>query len=705
MPPFALRRYVWLVTAFGVAVAQADAPKPDAPAADTSGWKCEQCPFFKGYTAEVEAGVLAANGANDSYGRYTGVDHNGAYADVGANGQWAGADGAYASYDLENLGLASRDGSIEAGQQGRYDVRVGYDGQPSHLLDTTVTPFVGGGGHLSLPQNWVASGSTGGMTQLNSNLHPIDIETNRRTVSLLGKFFATPSWTLYGEFRHQEKEGTGLTSGSFLTDAAQLAQPIDYVTNSFEAGAAWAGRVASARLAYTGSWFTDNTDSLTWSNPYLPVVPGATEGRMALPPGNNLQQLSASGEVHLPPWMATTLTYGASVGEMKQNAAFLPISTLPNSPTLPQGSLDGNVHVSHYALGMASRPLSKLYLRGNATYDGRDDRTRPLAIAYIVTDTLPGGTAVTPRYGEDRTRLDGSADYRLFTWARIGVGGDLLYTHYAPGQVLTYTHESRSWAHATFNPLPSLSLTVKGGDGRRAASSFNVAALPVNENPLIRAFDYAPRDRTFFSLSASWQVTSSLSWTLDGSYANDAYRLSQLGLRDGHDRDASTTLSWAPGEKFSLYWNGGYQRMTALQHGLSQPATPVWDVTDTQHYWNTGAGGHWALNERWDLNLDYVRSISTVGTDVTAGTLAQSFPENRTQLDSLWLKATYRWTRALRVRFRYGHEKYDTNDWALDNVGPATVPNLLSLGAQPFRHDVNAFSLTALYQIGARQAE
>ena len=79
------------------------------------------------------------------------------------------------------------------------------------------------------------------------------------------------------------------------------------------------------------------------------------------------------------------------------------------------GSLDGDVHLSHYALGLASRPLPKLSLRGNATYDGHDEKTSPLALPYIVTDTFPGGTAMTPRYSEDRVRLDGGADYALPT--------------------------------------------------------------------------------------------------------------------------------------------------------------------------------------------------------------------------------------------------------------------------------------------------
>ena len=70
----------------------------------------------------------------------------------------------------------------------------------------------------------------------------------------------------------------------------------------------------------------------------------------------------------------TTLTYTASLGTLRQNDAFLPVSTLVGGVPTPS-SLDGDVHLSHYALGLASRPLPKLSIRGNATYDGRDDKT------------------------------------------------------------------------------------------------------------------------------------------------------------------------------------------------------------------------------------------------------------------------------------------------------------------------------------------
>ncbi len=123
------------------------------------------------------------------------------------------------------------------------------------------------------------------------------------------------------------------------------------------------------------------------------------------------------------------------------------------------------MHLTHFTGALSLRPLSRLSVRGNVSYDGRDDATTPLAISYIVTDTFPGGTAVTPRYSEDRTRADGSADYTLARWLRVGVGGSYDDKHYGPGQILTSSREMLGWGRATLTPLDSLSLTVKAGGG------------------------------------------------------------------------------------------------------------------------------------------------------------------------------------------------------------------------------------------------
>ncbi len=693
----ALRPAAMIAVAVFTAAAPASA---DTPPADTSDWKCTQCPFLQGYESNVEVGALAASGANATFGRYTGVDHAGTYADVGGSGQLRSDDGSYANYDLEQLGLASRSGYVEGGREGKYDLRVSYDGQPARLYDTGVTPFQASGTNLGLPPGWIAAGGTAGMTALGPSLASAPIGTDRRTVALLGRFFASPGWTVFGEFRRQEKVGTDLTSASFLTEAVQLRQPVNYATDSFEAGAAWSGRIASFRLSYLGSWFEDNNDALSFANPYLPIVPGSTEGRLGVPPSNNLQQVAASGNLQLP-WYATTLTYTASLGWLRQDDAFLPVSTLAGAGVPVPGSLNGDVHLTHYALQLASRPLPKLNIRGNAAYDGRDDQTTPLAFNYVATDTFPAGTAVTPRYSEDRVRLDGGADYALAHWIRIGVGGKFNDNHYGPGQVITNTQETQSWGRATLTPLSSLSFTLKYGDAmRRTSSFFNVGALPPEENPLVRDFNYAPRDRVFSSITGSWAATSTFTWTLEGFLAKDDYRLSPLGLQAAHEQRASTTLTWTPRETLSAYLDAGYQHLAMLQNGYTGAFTAPWLAADTERLWNLGVGGRWVPQERWTLTLDYLLAPSYEDTDSTAGGAVQGFPQSWTKLDSARLGVAYQWTPALQLHFRYTREQYNSNDWALNAVGPSTVPNLLALGIQPYRDSVNVFGLTVRYQFG-----
>jgi len=685
-------------TTTGADTATPDTAAPDPAATDPANWKCAQCPFLQGVQTQTEAGAFYANGANATFGRYTGIDHSGPYADVAGSGQARSSSGDYADYDLENLGLASRQGYVEGGREGRYDLRVSYDGQPERLYDTGATPYQTNGQSLSLPGGWVPAGSTGGMSALGSSLNPLNLESERRTTALLARYFASHSWTLFGEFRRQEHDGTGLTSASFLTEAVQLPHPFDYVTNSFEGGAAWSGRKASLRLTYTGSWFSDDNQGIDFANPYLPIVPGSIQGQLSTPPSNNLQQIAAAGNFQLP-WV-TTLTYAASLGTLKQNAAFLPVSTLPGATTLDPASLDGDVHLSHYALGLGSRPLPRLSLRGNAAYDGRDDKTNSQAIAYVVTDTFPGGTAVTPRYSEDRVRLDGGADYNVIRWLKVGVGGKLTEVHYGPGQVVTWTQNADSWGRAVITPIAPLSFTVKYGDALRKASPFDAAALPVDENPLIRAYNYAPRDRVYSSFTGAWSATATLTWSLEGSLAKDDYRSSPLGLQATHEQRASTTLTWTPRETLSGYLDAGYERLFNLQNGSTGVNTTPWLVADSDRFWNLGMGGRWAPQERWALTVDYVLAPSYDNNDTTAGGLQQAFPQNWTKLTSTRFAATYNWTAATQIHFHYTREQYNSNDWAVNGVGAATVPNLLSLGVQPYRDNVNVFGLTVRYQFG-----
>lgn len=698
----ALQRALGLTVAASLAAGAAAAAEPNV---DTSNWKCEQCPFYTGYQGEAEVGTFVASGANDSYGRYTGVVAGHPYVDAGASGALQKADGTYVKYDLQNLGLASRDALVEMGQDGRFDLALSYDGQPNRLYDDTVTPFRGvGSGTLTLPSGWVHSGSTSTMTSLDSSLTGARIGYDWRTVALSGRYLMSSAWSFYSKVSRQEKSGTDLMGASFLTQAVELPAPIDYVTTEFQAGARWSDERSSLRIEYSGSWFDDDTDSLDFANPYPPIVPGSTSGQLALPPSNALQRVAASGDIHFP-HPATTLTFAVSDGRSTQDAGFLPLSTLPGTPALNYNSLDGDLRLTHYSLGLSSRPFARLYVRGTASYDGRDDHTPVITVpSYIVTDTFPGGPATALRYGQDRSRAEGTADFTATRWLRLGVGGKYQEIHYAPGQVVDWTQDGQGWGRAIVAPHAGVTLTLKAGGDTRKASGFDVLALPLIENTTLRDYDIAPRDQRFYSLTGAWAIRPTLTWSLEGFAANDDYPLSPLGLQSAHEHRAASTLTYAPQERVSLYVEASYQTLDFLQDGYTGTVTPPWQVTNDERFWSTSAGMHLALDVRWDLSLNYTHAPSYASTDTFVGGLAQAFPENTTTYDSVRFDVRYQWTSALSVHLRYAYDRFDSSDWAFAGVGPATLTNLLSVGHMPYYHDVNLVGLTVRYSFESPHA-
>ena len=75
-----------------------------------------------------------------------------------------------------------------------------------------------------------------------------------------------------------------------------------------------------------------------------------------------------------------------------------------------------------------------------------------------------------------------------------------------------------------------------------------------------------------------------------------------------------------------------------------------------------------------------------------------TFPTATTALDSLKLYATYRLKDNLSVTGSYWYEHYEAQDWRLDGVLPATIPNVLTFGEQPPHYRVNVFRVALRYR-------
>lgn len=679
-----------------------------APAAafaqvDTSEWKCEFCPFQTGYHADVDAGASYVSEDVARFGNGEGRDEKGAYADVSGDGRYV--DGSrFVAWHAEDLGLDSRLLELSAGKAGSFNVAVGWRETPYRLFGDTRTVYSGNSESLSLPAGWVTASNTQLLTALPSSLMSRAIETDRQRLDVGVDYRPTRRVTLYADYRREQRDGTDIMSGSAFTNAVYLPRPVDDYTDTMDVGARFMLGDLHVTAAWYGSFYRNDLESLTWDNPWTPL-PGAAQGRLALEPDNDFQQVSLSG-VYRSSFFDTVIGFSVASGRGEQDASLLPytINSVIAAPALPVTSLDAEVDTSNYAFSLTSRPLGKARIRLSYRYDERDNKTPVFTWSRIITDSFVSGASEdnTP-YSFERGRLDASASYRLFD--DLTISGGYERTDYDRDfQEVASQTEDRGWGKLRWRPSASLEITVEGGAARREIDEYDTdVGLTLGQNPLLRKYNLAHRYREFAEagLHASLGETP-LSVSATYFRAKDDYSKSELGLVEGEDSRATIDLSYAASESSSIYLAAGSQSLQSVQLGSETFAGPVWQADHDDDF--VFYGGGFTLNglrEKIDLAFDYTRSEGNTEIRYSGIAVAATpLPELESTLGSLRMTMRYRVSERLDLNLRARYEKLEAADWALQDVGPATIPAVLTMGANPYDYDVWVFGLSVSYRIG-----
>ena len=225
---------------------------------DTSQWKCTACPYPKGTTGSVDAGVGYVTDSSKKFGDYTGLDEKGAFLDLGGNVSHRGENGYFADLWGADLGLDSRRLYGQAGREGLYSLNLGYSEIPRHLTEGARTPFLGiGSSLLTLPPGFPAA-DTASMP-LAGTLQPIDIGFKYKRLDLGGTFIGEQGWSANLSLRHDERDGTRPVSGSFLSTASQFVAPVNEKTDGAELTVAYATKQLQATVSYLFSSFRNET--------------------------------------------------------------------------------------------------------------------------------------------------------------------------------------------------------------------------------------------------------------------------------------------------------------------------------------------------------------------------------------------------------------------------------------------------------------
>jgi len=95
--------------------------------------------------SQVELGVGYVTDDAYQFGRYTGLEDEGAYLLGDISAHRYGEEGGFWQARGTNLGLDSRYLRLDFGYQGRHEYFLEYDQLPNNRIDTVITPYVNAG--------------------------------------------------------------------------------------------------------------------------------------------------------------------------------------------------------------------------------------------------------------------------------------------------------------------------------------------------------------------------------------------------------------------------------------------------------------------------------------------------------------------------------------------------------------------------------
>jgi MtrB/PioB family decaheme-associated outer membrane protein len=431
-------------------------------------------------------------------------------------------------------------------------------------------------------------------------------------------------------------------------------------------------------------------------NPF--TFPANGSGQLALPPGNEFHQIRAAGGYQFSP--DTRFTADVAWGRMTQDETFFAptLNTTLVVPALPGSSLNARANTFDASAKLTSRLTDQWSASAAYVRNERDNDTRQSVYGWVTTDMFPAAPRVNLPYGFTQDKAKVSVDYRPWSSTKGTLGYDYDRNERTYQEVDT-TEEHTFWGKIASKPLENLDGWIKYAHAERDISGYHsVPSVTPPENPLLRKYNMADRTRDSAAVRADIAIAGNVNVGLGGSWARDSYTNSTIGLTSGSDVTLDADIAFVVTEQITAHLFGSYEGIRSRQVGSQSFSTPDWSANNRDRIDFFGLGvRHAAIKDKLDLGADYkrvrVRSSILVDTGV-----ASQFPDIATSVESVRLYANYRLTAQVRLNADWWYESYRTDNWMLDNVAPAIIPNVLTFGEQAPRYHVNVFRLSATYQ-------
>ncbi|MBI3042926.1 MAG: MtrB/PioB family decaheme-associated outer membrane protein [Betaproteobacteria bacterium] len=574
--------------------------------------------------------------------------------------------GAPARYLDVTAGAVGRDDQhfrASFGRNGDFRTSLYFSQIPKLFTDRARTVFQGAGsGNLTLPAGLVPGNNT--PAQLAAALEPapfFELGFTRKTAGL--DFDATPGtdWRLYARYAQDRKTGTrpsGGASGYPGAPAVETIEPLDYKTHNVSAGLQWVRDAHQANLGYSGSFFRNGIDTLSWENPLTLGDPAVLQrSRVDLYPDNSFHNLKLDASAALP--LRGRLSGGLSWSRMSQDDALIAhtvnsgilggvnLANWNTTAALSRASAGARIDTRLIHLSGAFSPLRDLSLQARLRRYEEDNKTRYIAFnpltgqsGYIGLDgannvnIVPGLFRVPVHSIPFEHRKDSygvEGDYRLLRRTSVTLGYEREINRH-PHREHARTDEERFRAALNNRDIPWATIRLTFEHATRSGDNYNFdpnqmfysGAALINAPATLaelRKYDVADRTQRILNGRVNFLVARDMDLAVAGRRLENDY-----GAAYGRLGERITAFNlewnWQPRPAASAYAHYGFERR---HNRMAQ-------ISDDPAGWGTGnpnaGGAAYPLANRWEegsrddahtvgLGFRYAFSRATLETGYT----------------------------------------------------------------------------------------
>ncbi|QYJ87385.1 MtrB/PioB family decaheme-associated outer membrane protein [Shewanella mesophila] len=675
-----------LADGYGVQNANTDKVKFDK-------WACKRCAIDTGVSGTVGVGV-GYNDSNDIHSANAFAAENEFAGKVDADVRYTNKSGYRATVEAQDLGMENGRLDVNTGKVGQYKINLNYRQIATYDTDSAMTPYLGvSGDHLTLPNNWQTAGSSQDMSQLYSSLNPTELSLKRKRAGLGFEYQAEELWSTYINYQREDKEGLKQASGSFFNQSMMLAEPVDYTTDTIEAGVKLKGDNWFTALNYSGSSFKNQYSQLTFDNVFNPTFGAQTQGVMALDPDNEAHVVSLMGQ-----YVAgkTIMSGRVHYGQMTQDQAFV---TSGYGYQTPAEALDGKVDMNGVNLKVVSRINSTVRLNASYDYSDRDNKTNVEQWTQISINSTTGKVAYNTPYDITTQRGKLGADFRLSRGMNLEAGYDYRRDERSYQDRET-TDENTLWTKFRISAFNNWDMWIKGSYGERDGSEYQASEWTSSEsNDLLRKYNLADRKRTMVEARVSHTPIDALTIDFGARYALDDYNETQIGLTESKDLSYDANISYLINDDMMVNAFYNRQNIDSEQAGSTNFSAPNWFgvVEDQVDVIGAGFSYNNLLENKMRLGVDYTYSDSSSNTQVTQG-ISGDYGDYSAKVHNINVYGQYQATEKMALRLDYKMENYKDNDPG-NSIAPDGIWNVVSFGANSHDYTAHLIMLSMSYKL------